>query len=221
MALIIGDIHGCIDHLDSLLNYAPLECGDTIITLGDYIDRGPNTKAVLQRLIDLQDEYNLVPILGNHDKFMLDARHNSTIFDFWMEDFVGGTETLESYGESLNDVPQEHWEFLENCQLYHELEHWICAHGGAHPELSMDQQNPEILLNLRFSEAEAHQSGKKVIVGHTRQRDGMPKFMNNTLCIDTNVFDGGFLTGFDTESNTLYQVDDKGNTRQYGLGELT
>ncbi|WP_018969068.1 metallophosphoesterase family protein [Rubritalea marina] len=220
MALIIGDIHGCIDQFDALLEFAPLEDGDTIITLGDYIDRGRDSKGVIQRLIELQERFNMVTLKGNHDKFMLDARYYDNVYDFWMDERVGGAETLDSYGGSLDHVPDTHWQFLEECMLYYEMDDWICVHGGVHPDLPMVDQQAQILMNLRLNEALPHYSGKKVICGHTRQLSGMPHWKPGILCIDTNVFDGGYLSGFDSDSQLIYQVNAEGEHHQRHLDDI-
>lgn len=220
MAFIIGDIHGCLSHLEELLEMAAIDPYESIITLGDYIDRGPDSMGVIQKLIDLNDQFEVISLLGNHDKFMLDARHHATVHEFWLNDYVGGQATLDSYGGTLASVPQSHWEFLEGCPLYHELDDWICAHGGVDPATAMPRQKEQTLLNLRFHEARAHVSGKKVICGHTRQLDGMPKWQNHSLCIDTHAFGGGFLTGFDSKRSILYQVDNKGQRRTFSLQDI-
>ncbi len=162
----------------------------------------------------------LIHLKGNHDVFMEDALHSESIYQFWIDPLLGGQETLDSYGGNLDAVPASHWEFLASAKLYHELEDFICVHGGVDAELPLDQQSSELLLNHRFNNAAAHISGKTVVCGHTRQTDGIPKIQDNTLCIDTNVFDGGFLTAFDTETATIYQVDGLNQKKSYPLDQL-
>ena len=191
MALIIGDIHGCLSHLTALLDYVQPTPEQTIVTLGDYIDRGEDTKGVIDHLLALQQSHSLITLKGNHDVFMEEARHSAAHLDFWLQPDVGGTESLASYGNTLDCIPESHWNFLANAPLYHEGSDWICVHGGLDATLPLEQQNAEVLLNKRFTTAEPHSSNKLVICGHTRQVDGIPKLRNNTLCIDTNVFDGG------------------------------
>ena len=93
--IAVGDIHGCSAALDALLDAVRPRPEDTIVTLGDYIDRGPDTWGVIGRLIDLGGRCHLVPILGNHDQMLLEARsglHPTT----WLG--MGGIATLDSYG---------------------------------------------------------------------------------------------------------------------------
>ena len=120
--IAIGDIHGCSAALDALLDAIRPRPEDTIVTLGDYIDRGPDSRGVLDRLIDLGRRCRLVPLLGNHDQMLLDVRAGSYPI-YWLLD-MGGTATLDSYGpgRDLALIPEEHYEFLEGCLDYHETD---------------------------------------------------------------------------------------------------
>jgi serine/threonine protein phosphatase 1 len=94
--IAVGDIHGCFLALDAVLEAIKPRPEDTIVTLGDYIDRGPDSQGVLERLIELNRRCQLVPILGNHDQILLDVRSGVEPF----EEFLGmdGGPTLDSYG---------------------------------------------------------------------------------------------------------------------------
>src|SRR5437870_3329448 len=94
--LAIGDIHGCLRAFDLLLATVCPEPDDLLVTLGDYVDRGPDSKGVLERLIDLQGRCRLVALMGNHDIMMVQARDDPQAFRNWLE--CGGKQTLESYG---------------------------------------------------------------------------------------------------------------------------
>lgn len=94
--IAIGDIHGCSLALDALLDSIKPRTGDSIITLGDYIDRGMDSRGVLDRLIELAQCCRLVSILGNHDQMLLDVRSGKHPI-YWFFD-MGGTTTLDSYG---------------------------------------------------------------------------------------------------------------------------
>ncbi len=106
--IAIGDIHGCSIALEALIEAINPQPDDTIIPLGDYVDRGIDSKGVLDLLIELRDRCNLVPILGNHDQMMLHARDGRSDFQFWLN--CGGDAALDSYGSSgkldlTKDVP--------------------------------------------------------------------------------------------------------------------
>src|SRR5829696_6973508 len=137
--IAIGDIHGCSAAFDALLDAIRPRPEDTIVTLGDYIDRGPDSRGVLDRLIDLGRRCRLVPLLGNHDEMLLDVRSGKYPID-WLLD-IGGTATLASYGpgRDLALIPDAHYEFLERCQETHETETHIFVHANFLPELPMSE----------------------------------------------------------------------------------
>ena len=91
----VGDIHGCVDELAALMRSIAPGRGDTVVFVGDYVDRGPDSKGVLELLIDLAKHCQLVSILGNHDDLMLHARESDAKFQLWMK--CGGTGALDSY----------------------------------------------------------------------------------------------------------------------------
>src|SRR5262245_35252332 len=129
--IAIGDIHGCSLALDAILKAVRPTQDDLIITLGDYVDRGPDSRAVLDRLITLSTECQLVSSLGNHDDLLLQAfrgEHPTTFL------CIGGLATLHSYGvsspEDLQLIPKEHISFLETCVDYFETETHIFLHAS-------------------------------------------------------------------------------------------
>src|SRR5438876_1165773 len=114
--LVIGDIHGCSRAFDTLLAAVQPTPDDHIITLGDYVDRGPDSSGVLQRILALEKTCRLTALLGNHERMMIDARDNQSAYYAWLES--GGKAALASYsvlGDAgkLVDIPNFHWDFLE------------------------------------------------------------------------------------------------------------
>src|SRR3954451_13711907 len=114
--LAIGDVHGCSRALDVLLADVNPRGDDTIVTLGDYIDRGPDSRGVLDRLIDLHRTGRLVALRGNHEIMLLNARQSSAEDCEWRR--CGGEATLAAYGTTdyagtLNNIPERHWDFIE------------------------------------------------------------------------------------------------------------
>src|SRR4051794_24858439 len=93
--LAIGDIHGCLTALDTLLLAVRPQPDDLIVTLGDYVDRGPDSRRVVDRLLHLPPLCQLVALRGNHDQMMLDARAGAEPLRDWLG--CGGRETLRSY----------------------------------------------------------------------------------------------------------------------------
>ncbi|MEM7625364.1 MAG: metallophosphoesterase family protein [Planctomycetota bacterium] len=212
--LAIGDIHGNAAQLDRLLDVVALRPDDRVVTLGDYVDRGPDSRGVLDRLLRLQETQHLVPLRGNHDQWMLNARHDEDAFAIW--EVYGAVATLQSYpDESLDAVPETHWRFLaETCHDVHETDTHIFVHGHVLPDAAPDTQNIEHLHNLQIRHAEPHVSGKTVICGHEPQSSGLPLDRGFAVGIDT----AGWLTCLDIDTWRYWQVnDDITHTRQASL----
>src|SRR5262245_38479045 len=113
--LAIGDIHGCLRAFDTLLELVDPHSDDLVVTLGDYVDRGPDSKGVLDQLLALRERCRLIALTGNHDLMMLAGREDPEHFGEWLS--CGGKETLESYGVTPDwetfapAVPGRHWRF--------------------------------------------------------------------------------------------------------------
>jgi serine/threonine protein phosphatase 1 len=222
--LAIGDIHGCRTALDHLLNLIKLRPGDQLITLGDYIDRGPDSKGVIDRLIPLHVAGQLVPLRGNHELMMLGAKEGGlSELGFWLH--CGGAEALLSYAEpgkdpTLEDVPATHWHFVKHtCLDWYELDSHFFVHANVHPGLPLDQQlsqflHWEILKPLWHI---PHCSGKVMICGHTQQKSGEPLNLTSAICIDTWAYGGGWLTCLDVMTGEYWQANQLGETR---MGKL-
>jgi len=229
--ITIGDIHGCIRSLQILERIIPLRQGELLVTLGDYVDRGPDSRGVLDWLIGYQETGGqLVPLLGNHELMMLRARTGILARNRWLAN--GGMETLRSYqpadetGESppersgsLEDVPAKHWEFLEACRPFYETESHLFVHATLDPELPLAEQPEETLYWERFADPPPHQSGKHMVCGHTPQRDGHPRALPHATCIDTLVYQGGWLTALEIETGRCWQANEEGEARS-GLLEM-
>lgn len=223
--LAIGDIHGSLRALDALLAVVAPTAEDRLITLGDYVDRGFETRQVLDRLIELYDAGRLIALRGNHDEMMLTSRDDHYERRMWLR--FGGIETLESYGhwpddEVYDKVPDRHWRFLkDDLKNFHETEGHLFVHASAYPDLPLDKQESYVLLWQRLFEPVKHQSGKVLICGHTRQDSGYPLNLKTTICIDTGIYEEhGWLTCLHVESGEFWQANQRGETRSGSLGEL-
>jgi serine/threonine protein phosphatase 1 len=215
--IAIGDIHGCALALNAVLEAICPRPTDLVVTLGDYVDRGPDSRGVLDRVIQLGRECTLVPILGNHDEMLLQARrglHPTT----WLG--VGGLATLSSYGAGTDldpaIIPDEHIEFLESCVGFYETETHIFLHASYLPHLPMSEQ-PSLALyweSLRDAIPDPHNSGKTVIAGHTSQRSGEILDLGHLICIDTCCYGGGWLTALEVRSGQVWQADRHGRMRR-------
>jgi serine/threonine protein phosphatase 1 len=214
--IAIGDIHGCSTALDALLDAIRPRPDDLIVTLGDYINRGPDSRGVIKRLIELRRRCRLVSILGNHDQMLLDVRSGKYPI-YWLLD-MGGTTTLDSYGpgRDLDLIPDQHYKFLDHCLDYFETDTHIFVHANYFPDLAMAEQNVGMLRweSLRDMAPGPHESGKTVIVGHTSQKTGEILDLGHLKCLDTYCYGGGWLTAIHFETEEVWQADKWGGLRR-------
>lgn len=172
--IAIGDIHGCAKTLKALLNTLDKAYGGarTYVFLGDYVDRGPESKQVIDQLIEFSQHRPCEFIRGNHDQMLLnyyaDKNHNSySIFE--------GRETLESYRRACKDgnIPFAHLRFLINTRFFLETDLWVFVHGGLPPTktirqaLNDESQHPSFLWMREHLEYEDNEWEKTVVFGHT------------------------------------------------------
>lgn len=223
--LAIGDIHGTSAALDALLRIVRPTPEDTLIFLGDYVDRGPDTRGTLDRLIAMRSGFpHAVFLRGNHELMMTRARRSRSELRMWLS--VGGAQALASYGRSpgltgrMDDISAAHWEFLEqHCRDGFETDSHLFVHANVDPSKSLAEQ-PEEMLFWEFLNPAAqapHASGKVVVCGHTSQRSGMILDLGHIVCIDTYAYGGGWLTCLDVHTRRYWQADAFGRTRE---GEL-
>jgi serine/threonine protein phosphatase 1 len=212
--IAIGDIHGYSAALASLLEAIAPQPDDILIPLGDYCDRGPDTRGVIDRLIALSTECQLAPILGNHDEMLLEVRQCDDHLNDWLS--FGGTTTLHSYGAVLpQEIPREHIDFLEQCRRYYETERHFFVHASYLADVPLADQPDYVLRwdSLRRREPGPHQSGKIAIVGHTAQRNGEILDLGYLKCIDTYCYGGFWLTALEVNTGQVWQVDPEGRLR--------
>lgn len=211
--IAIGDIHGCADALEAILERIAPQPEDRIVTLGDYVDRGPETPRVVDRLIELQEQGKLVPLLGNHELMMLVGMEEPSELQFWLSN--GGAQTLAAYGDSTDDIPPHHLTFLRGCQRFHETESHFFVHANYVPNLPLTKQSEFVLFweHLTVHFPAPHQSGKIAVVGHTPQRHGEVLRREHLICLDTNCCGGGYLSAMDLGSNEIWQVRADGSPR--------
>ena len=211
--IAIGDIHGCAKALACLIEAIGPTEDDTIVALGDYIDRGPDSSGVVDLMMDLIDRCELIPLLGNHEQMLLDAHDSEEVMKFWKT--VGGDETLASYGGSLDQVPPHHRVFFRGLHRHHETDTHLFLHANYDARLSLEQQPDRLLLweHLVYTMPAPHESGKIAIVGHTPQGSGEILDCGHVICIDTYCVGGGWLTALELETGEIWQADRDGNLR--------
>jgi serine/threonine protein phosphatase 1 len=212
--LAIGDIHGHVAELGALLEFVGPTGEDLVITLGDYVDGGPDSPGVLDWLLAMAETRRLVAIRGNHDQMMLSARADETMREMWLA--LGGRSTMAAYpGESIECVPEEHWWFLRTyCVDWHETGTHLFVHAHVEPDVPMERQTKQTLhwQTVGAGRSRAHGSGKVVVCGHTSQESGMPLDLGHTVCLDT--LGGGWLTCLDVGARRGWQVRKGGRDRR-------
>ena len=194
----IGDIHGCLTSLQQLLDKV-VHRADTLVFLGDYVDRGTNSKQVVETILALQKTHpRVITLMGNHDFLFLQylvGQENPLFLR------VGGRQTLASYGlplranqeEIARCMPPAHFSFFKNLPLFWEDPHAIYVHAGLQPGCHLSQQSPQWCLWAR--EAFIHSTfsfGKPVIFGHTVF--DQPLVTPSKIGVDTGAVYGGRLT---------------------------
>ncbi|MDA1027822.1 MAG: metallophosphoesterase family protein [Bacteroidetes bacterium] len=172
MGLIaIGDIHGCALTLDALLRELDPTPDDHLVFIGDYMDRGPDSKGVIERLILLKDKFQCTFLRGNHEELMLNFLDHGE-YDLWAVN--GGISTQQSYGifgEGAT-IPEDHVAFVRATQFYLETEDFFFVHAGLHPGKTIAQNvaegNVQVFLWERSHlQAEKLAWEKTVVCGHT------------------------------------------------------
>ena len=214
---VIGDIHGCADELRYLVDALPVQAHDEIVFLGDYIDRGPDSRGVVAFLIALQRQWRenkLVFLKGNHEDMLLSylelsGRHG----DMFLPN--GGKTTVQSYGLSpeqatpsrLNDaLPPNHLAFYQALESYYISEPYLCVHAGVHPQRTLAEQSEEELLWIRHPFLySSHILPYTVLFGHTPQHSVLYD-LPYKVGLDTGLVYGNMLTCLNTDEKVLYQI---------------
>jgi serine/threonine protein phosphatase 1 len=212
---IIGDIHGRSDLLDRIVDEihrdidehgAAREC--LTITLGDYVDRGPDSRGVLDRLSRNPFTTNYVALRGNHEVLFESFLHDCSGADIWRQQ--GGLETLHSYGVPVNRlmrgkgieeasralriaIPKEHLTFLSSLKNYLSIGKYFLCHAGVRPGVPLDQQTINDLLWIRDEFLNSDFAYEKMVI-HGHSAHEWPEIKANRINIDTGAFATGRLT---------------------------
>ncbi|MCA1031239.1 serine/threonine protein phosphatase [Bacillus timonensis] len=184
--LAISDIHGDYDkfvRLLQLVNYDKDK--DQLLLLGDYVDRGPHSRAVLEKVFQLRAE-GAIALMGNHDKMMIDAFNGDEMnVKRWF--YNGGIKTLQNYGYEIEKDDAEYWyttdemppllemndeirthiEILKDLPYYYETDTHIFVHAGVHPDTPLDSTDPQTLVWIREEFHKGYNGERTVVFGHT------------------------------------------------------
>ena len=215
---VIGDIHGRADLLRRLVELLRADSAERspggrpmLMFLGDYVDRGPASREVLDEMVRLKsdDWFKVYCLCGNHDQFLLDVIDRPSMGAMWLN--FGGGATLASYGvrppqsgnpaawatacEELGEaMPEEHLEFLRNTSLYSIFGDYVFVHAGVRPGVPLNRQDANDLTAIReaFLASADPAPGRVVVFGHTPFRE--PLVQPRKIGLDTGAFATGRLT---------------------------
>ena len=207
MARIIGisDIHGEYDKLCAVLDKLSPNKDDTIVFMGDYIDRGAKSRDVVDKIISMQDVCNCVYLIGSHEYALLHAdRDEYYNYLFWN---YGGPNTVQSYG-SYENIFKIHGEFFNSLKFYHIIDNYVFVHAGFNIKYPIDEQDEVDMVYIRRNFYEhKHNFPYKVIFGHTDF--DCPQVQDDKICIDTGCgkYKHAPLTAFVSEDGKEYFVN--------------
>ena len=224
MLYAVGDIHGEVQRLRELLVTLPHEPGDRFVFMGDYVDRGPDSWAVVEELIRFSRERECVFLLGNHESMFLDFLGWKDPAYFAGDAFLmnGGDRTLASYGYfDLDDpsqenfrLPSEHEAFYKGLKLHHLEGDYLFVHAGLGASLlendldfALRRAHPEDVLWDRSTLDLPHRLGVTIVYGHTPSPDFAVRWNGSfSIGIDTGAVYGGRLTAIRLPDETIFQA---------------
>ena len=197
---VIGDIHGCLRPLQRLLEKINPQAGDEVVFIGDYIDRGPESREVVDHVLSLP--FRCVFLMGNHEKMLLDYLDGKDEGLFLAN---GGLETIKSYGGHVANIPQAHLRFFRDLRPMYETAHYLIVHAGIRPLVPLEKQSLEDLVWIR---QECFQFigrfPKPIVFGHTPLRQVL--LAPDRIGIDTGCVYGGKLTCLRLPGREVIQV---------------
>jgi serine/threonine protein phosphatase 1 len=220
---VFGDIHGCSAALAAVVKAIEPTPLDTLVFLGDYIDRGPDSKGVLDQVIAVAERCIVVPLLGNHEEMLLAALEGQSELRYWLK--FGGREALASYGYRGGSdpgpgdvralIPPQHLEFIKKCRDYFETERHVFLHAYYDPDRPLHEQTWGGLRWAILPQVpKPHCSSKVAIVGHTPQTSGEILDLGYLKCIDTFCHGGGWLTALEVRTGKVWQANMAGEMRE-------
>ncbi|MEI5907062.1 metallophosphoesterase family protein [Bacillus spongiae] len=229
--LAISDIHGDLEKFEKLLKLVDYNKEqDQLLLLGDYVDRGPQSRAVLDKVIELKAD-GAIALLGNHEKMMIEAFQTDPMsLKRWF--YNGGIKTLQNYGYSIekddakywytteefpdpiemNDDIQKHIEFLKELPYFYETDEHIFVHAGVHPETPLHSTDPYTLVWIREEFHNGYTGDKTVIFGHTpvnylHESPNVYFGKNKIIGIDGGCAYGGRLNCLEVPSLKVYHIE--------------
>ncbi|MCK9275226.1 MAG: serine/threonine protein phosphatase [Syntrophales bacterium] len=207
----IGDIHGCLAKLEKMIRMIPFDHeNDRLVFIGDYIDRGPDSKGVVDYVITLRHYYEkVICLMGNHEQMLLDFVLHGIGREIYF--LNGGDATADSYGYIHEPagikikIPPDHINFFTTLLPFYETDEYIFVHAGLRPGIPLSRQDFDDTIWIRNEFIQSNWDfGKIIIFGHTPARSPLLEF--NKIGIDTGAVYGGKLTCIELPSRKIYQV---------------
>ena len=210
----IGDIHGCAIELGALITKLNLTENDLVVFLGDYIDRGPNSKGVIDLILDLRERCDVVTLMGNHESMLIDFLDRPDTQGAGMFILNGGAATLLSYTEANEETfsfPQEHLDFFRSLRITYETETHFFVHAGVPntPLKSINLNSDESVMQLLWMRqpflSSQYKWEKMVVHGHTPMTRA--EVLTNRINLDTGCVYGNALTALEIPGHVLHSVE--------------
>lgn len=226
---VIGDVHGCRQTLKELLAILPLAPTSTIIFVGDLVGKGPDSKGVVDTIIELEKNYEVICLMGNHDSRFLDSLGWNSGDVFGMELLYegalhlenGGLETFRSYqdnytpGDPPVEIPDSHRKFFSSLRLYHRTEGYIFVHAGfsrkalksgsVESALEIDLKEPRTMMWERETVRTKHTLGVTIVHGHVNH-NRLVLNRAGKINLDTGCGWGRCLTAIHLPQEHIYSV---------------
>ena len=163
--IAITDIHGELGKLENVLGKIETHPDDIFVFMGDYIDRGPNSRGVVDRVIAQSDTHKCIYLIGSHEYAMMHAKSDD-YYQFLFDNY-GGPATSRSYG-GFDNIMKIHGDFFRNLKFYHLTDKYLFIHAGRNPACPLERQNEVDMVYIRgkfiYSK---HNLPQKIIFGHT------------------------------------------------------
>ena len=215
--IAFGDVHGDSRSLNILLDRIVPQRNDRLVFCGDLIDRGLDTKGVIEKLIEFSNLCEVILIKGNHEEICLGAyEYDPPELSKWLS--IGGQSTLDSY--DVGTMPKSHLQFLRKSRDFFETDNFIFLHANFNNGYKLEETPSRILRweflnNDRPESIPKHYSGKTVILGHTTVGDNALD-LGHLIAIDTGAgMDDGWLTCFDIQQRRFHAANESGVYRSY------
>jgi serine/threonine protein phosphatase 1 len=205
----VGDVHGCADELRALLQQLPVDRDSTVVFVGDYIDRGPNSRGVVDTVLELGEYCNTVCLLGNHELMLREFLDGSDPVRVARFVYNGGSSTLASYAddEGRYVFPPEHIEFFQSLKYYHVDGEYCFVHAGLPvdvDQIDLDLHGEEMVWMRRKGGDADPELSKIVVHGHSTSYE--VEITPRRIGLDTACVFGRKLSAIDLETKKVYQV---------------